>query len=574
MVSINSLIAISNQYFLDPAGLYALTALIPLIVFYLVKKKPEEELMPSMMFFMEDKKSSRVRKAFRNLQRNNLLILHILIISLLAAAVAQPYVQTKDVPEETVVILDSSASMYNQINHAKDFAEDNLGDKNTLIVADSNPEVVLEEASDRQVRNYVEEIEPTHSPGNVADGLSLASHYSGHIIVASDLQSSEGQRDPVDVLKDLKDEGRSVNVFDPEPDNSWGIINIQNEKDESYVDVKNFEESEAEIEVKKNGDLQNYILESGEVKTITFSTDPGKNKIELMDNGFKPDNTGYVSVPKEETFEVAFISERDNPYFETALDLIDFVDVKRYNPPIEDENYLEADVFVFGETDRVLSDTIEEVEGKVEEGSSAVVFGHENVFDQGFNILPVEESSERVNTSVEIFKPQTTNIQSEIFKTDKTEGDSHAEPEEALVMSSHGEGNILFYNIDDKNFRNEITYPLFWQEILRDLVNSPSIDELNIQTGEELDYPSIERPDGEKVEGTTEIDEKGFYKTESGIYAANLENIDESVSQPRSIEDSGLSEEKADKELQSYLISIVLMLLVLEALYLRYIGDL
>ncbi|MFB6215450.1 MAG: BatA domain-containing protein, partial [Candidatus Aenigmatarchaeota archaeon] len=76
-----------SKYFLQPEGLLALAALIPLLIFYLIQKKPEQQIMPSMMFFMRDKKSGKARQAFRTLLRNWLLLLHILLIAGFAAAI-------------------------------------------------------------------------------------------------------------------------------------------------------------------------------------------------------------------------------------------------------------------------------------------------------------------------------------------------------------------------------------------------------------------------------------------------------------------------------------------------------
>ncbi|MDY6768979.1 MAG: BatA domain-containing protein, partial [Candidatus Nanohaloarchaea archaeon] len=80
-----------QQYFLTPIGLIALLALIPLILFYLMRPDPEERMMPSMQFFMEEERSGRMQNAIRMLQRNLVLLLHVLFIGLLAAALAGPY---------------------------------------------------------------------------------------------------------------------------------------------------------------------------------------------------------------------------------------------------------------------------------------------------------------------------------------------------------------------------------------------------------------------------------------------------------------------------------------------------
>ena len=571
MVSINQILSTLGSYFLSPVGLLALLGVIPLVLFYLIKRKPEKEIMPSMMFFMKDKREGKASKAFRKLQRNNLLLLHILIISLLAVAMAQPFLETEESSENAVIILDRSASMANQMDNAKDFIEENKGSSNTLILADSSTEVLAEDSSSTQVSSHINDVEPTHLPGDPARALELASMYDGDMVVASDLQHSQGQRPPEEVVEDLRNDGRDVQIFEPEPDNSWGIVDVDPGEEESSLDIMNFEDTEREITIEKDGEEAVQSVEPGAVETVTFSTSPGENVLSLDSDGFAPDNTAYISVPEREVYDVLFISDEENPYLETAFDLIDFVEMETESPPLD--NDMDADIYMVGETENILSETVNEIEEQVEEGASLVVFGHETVFDTGFDSLPVESSYDIKETPVEIYEPHITSFETTILDTNKTDGESYAEPEESLVKAGYGDGEVFFYNINDKDFRNRLNYPLMWQTVLRDLVDQPSLEELNLQTGDEIDHSSIETASGDEEEGLTELTETGFYEADDRVYAANLESIDESDYQEPSIEAETGDEEMTEEEVQNLVILLIGLLILGEIIYLRYIGE-
>jgi len=572
MVSTDQILNLLGSYFLNPIGLLALATVVPLVIFYLVKRKPEKEIMPSMMFFMKDKKSGKARKAFRKIQRNNLFLLHLLILFLISAAVAQPFLQSEGSSEEAVIVLDNSASMANQIDSAVEFAGDNVGDSNTLIISGSDTEVVLEDSSASQLRSYLSNVEETHLPGDPARGLELASRYDGDIVLASDLQQAEDQRAPEEVVDDLRNDGRSVTIFEPEQDNSWGIVDVDYGEDESSIDVKNMRDTITSVTVRKDNEETSETIEPGAVETVTFSTSPGENVIELEQDGFEPDNTAYISVPEERSYRALMISEEENPYLEKAFELIEFIELDTDSPPIE--NSLDYDLYIMGETGNILSDTVNEVESQVEEGSSLIIFGHETVFDTGFDSLPVERSYELRETEVSIHEPQNTGFETSILDTNKTDGYSYTEPEEAMVRSSYGEGKVFFYNIDDVDFRNRLTYPLLWQNVLIDLLDQPSIEELNLETGEEINHSSIETPSGETEEGVNRLEKTGFYDTGDRVYAANLVDIGESVYEEPDIEIDVDDGEMIENEIQNLVIMLAGLLLLGELIYLRRIGEL
>jgi|GEM_PF-430724 hypothetical protein len=560
-----------SEFFLQPMGLLGLLALVPLIIFYLVRQKPERQIMPAMMFFMKDKKSGKAHTALRRLMRNLILLFHILLILGFAGALAHPFFESPSTSDNTVVVFDTSASMNNDIEQAREFVKSNLGGKNTLIIVDNSVEVAAEETSRRQIMNELRNTESKDVKSNIANGLELASEYSGTIIVASDLDQTVSQKSSLNIIENFRNNDRTVKVMDIQEENSWGIINIDPRNQNSSVDIKNFMEQDTDIELRKDNSVRTVSLDASSVETFNVETGTGTTTIELEEDGFEPDNTAHISIPEETKHDLVFISE-GNLYFEKAIDLIDFVDIEVVSPPVERE--LDADIYVIGETNRVLTDTIEKIESDVEQGRSLIVFGHPGVFDLGLNSLPADPEGGYENSTVTIKQPQQISLGNmPLISADKIEGDSYASPDHALINSDYGDGKVFFYNIKDSEFRTNFLYPVFWKQILQDLVDRPSIQELNLQTGETINALEVETPEGNIETGKIEMDRAGFYKTKTHTYVANLESEAESYSEQIDFGPSVLEQQLEKRNVQN-LTALILALFILGELgYLRHIGE-
>jgi len=503
--------------------------------------------------------------------RNLILLFHILLILGFAGALAHPFFESPSTSDNTVVVFDTSASMNNDIEQAREFVKSNLGGKNTLIIVDNSVEVAAEETSRRQIMNELRNTESKDVKSNIANGLELASEYSGTIIVASDLDQTVSQKSSLNIIENFRNNDRTVKVMDIQEENSWGIINIDPRNQNSSVDIKNFMEQDTDIELRKDNSVRTVSLDASSVETFNVETGTGTTTIELEEDGFEPDNTAHISIPEETKHDLVFISE-GNLYFEKAIDLIDFVDIEVVSPPVERE--LDADIYVIGETNRVLTDTIEKIESDVEQGRSLIVFGHPGVFDLGLNSLPADPEGGYENSTVTIKQPQQISLGNmPLISADKIEGDSYASPDHALINSDYGDGKVFFYNIKDSEFRTNFLYPVFWKQILQDLVDRPSIQELNLQTGETINALEVETPEGNIETGKIEMDRAGFYKTKTHTYVANLESEAESYSEQIDFGPSVLEQQLEKRNVQN-LTALILALFILGELgYLRHIGE-
>ncbi|MFB6145596.1 MAG: VWA domain-containing protein [Candidatus Nanohaloarchaea archaeon] len=566
--------ALSN-FFMQPTWLLALLALIPLIVFYLIQREPEQQVMPAMMFFMKDKKSGKAQQAFRTLMRNLLLLFHILLIVGLAAAMAHPYMNAPSKPDQTVTIMDHSASMANDMSRAKEFVDSHLGKENTLITVGSDVKVPVEKGSAGKVQGLVDSTDARDIRTDIASAIELASDYKGTIIVASDLDQTTSQQSASKIVENLRNQGRKVEVLDIDEKNAWGIVNVEPGKDNSTVDVKNFLDQKARVTVTTDGSSREVLLKPKELRTITVSTSPGKNTVKLEKDGFERDNTAYISIPEQKKYKVVFIRDHPNPYFRKAVQLIEFTSIETVKPPVDRE--LNGDIYVLGDTDRVLSETVRKVEKDVHDGSSLVVFGRRGVFNLNLESITttpiVKKDGGLVNSTVTLKKPVKTTFDTQMMDVNVTGGESLSSPEGAMVRGSYGDGNVLFYNIDDKDFHFNFIYPVFWKSVLKDLVDRPSLTDLNRPTGSTVTGKDVVTPSGKEKSGTVSMDESGFYTVDGKTYAANLENQDESFAEKQDIQfsDSSVGTEKRDVQKLAALLLAFLMLG--EYGYLRRLGD-
>jgi len=561
-----------SSFFLQPIGLLAATAIVPLIIFYLVKKKPEEEIMPSMMFFMEDKRSGKAKTAFRTLLRNLLLLLHILLVLGMSSAIAQPFIEMPGGDKETVVVFDKSASMANDIEQSKSFVKENLGQKNTLITVGENVRVPLERSSPGEVNRYIQNLESKDVETDIASALNIVSEYDGTAVLATDMDQTVNSRETTSIVETMRDNGREVKVYEPDNSNSWGIIDIRYSENNISADVKNFMDQQAEIEAQTNSETRNLNIEPGAVAPVSFSKKTGKNTVSLYEDGVPADNTAYVSVPENSNQKVLYIGDDRNPYLEKVFDLIEFTSFEYKSPPIDRQT--DADIYILGPTNRVLSDTIEGIEQEVRGGDSLIVFSHSNVFNVGFSSLPVESTGTTRNRSVEITEPKRIDIgTTQVMDVNITEGERLTRETNALVRGTYGDGDVLFYNIDDRDFRLDFLYPVFWKHILKDMTDQPSINELNLKTGETIEASEIATPAGTTVEDEVQTEEIGFYEADH-IYAINLLSEEESGTESIELKESETEPEKTERNIQNIFAALILLLLVGELGYLYRLGEL
>ena len=124
---------------LQPIGLFALLLLIPFIIIYLRKPKAINRILPSIMFLSEHKGMMRRSSILQKLLRNLLFLIQLLLLTILLIALAEPYYETAATRlfEDTIIIMDTSASMSHsaQFQRAQEEALRSIGRTTTIIAS-------------------------------------------------------------------------------------------------------------------------------------------------------------------------------------------------------------------------------------------------------------------------------------------------------------------------------------------------------------------------------------------------------------------------------------------------------
>jgi len=98
--------------FANPAALWLLALILPVLLLYLLKQKRREITVPSILLWKQAVEDLSARTPFQKLRSNLLLLLQILIIVLLTALLSQPYLPSAfQESSRCVLVLDLSASM-------------------------------------------------------------------------------------------------------------------------------------------------------------------------------------------------------------------------------------------------------------------------------------------------------------------------------------------------------------------------------------------------------------------------------------------------------------------------------
>lgn len=452
-----------QSYFLNPGNLAALISVIALIALYLLKPKPEKKVMPSVMFFQEDENPGKLKQGLRKIFRNKFLFLHLLIFSLLAVSLADPYINQETTTEELTIYLDATANTAEEFAQVKQYATNQLSERNNLVIASHKTEVYTD-LSESQARQTISETESTDIYPDTETQISSVSSLEGDLFIASnlaDLTSSEAQN-----LVDEYDSDRSVDTYTEEFENSWGITDysITGETVELYI--KNYGKQSSEIDLKMNSEtLQRFEIGANELRTAEVELSEGENNISLSNDEFSGDNTIYIQNPASDNVQVNV--EGDHPYMKEVVNSLPGAELADQNPDILVTDQVSGNLF-----------------SRVENGLNLVYMGSQ---DSSGSELPVRNLEPGAG-DVTVERP----VNKQLYNAEYLEGtvDSEAEslttPESAIVKIVRGEGTVIQYNIIDNSFSRSIMFPLFWKPLFQNMTETIGLQEANKLTGQQI----------------------------------------------------------------------------------------
>ncbi|MBW2988807.1 BatA domain-containing protein [Candidatus Woesearchaeota archaeon] len=609
----------------NPIGLYALLAVVPFILIYLIRPKSFERVIPSLMFMMEEK--SRFRKAsfLRKLLRNLLLIIQLLVILALAFSVAAPYLEIPHtvMVRHNVIVLDASASMQvkdgisTRFSKAVSRARNSLGIRNTIILAENTPIIVMEEASSGNALDILNKLKPKATATNLGDAVLLAGDLLGEkkgvITVISDFISTEGS-DLLMAKRSIVSKGNTVNFIDVyEEAENIAITGIMVDKDETVVEIKNYNPDDENIRVvlandnKKISEKRIDILANSKEK-LTFETLSGVSTISLeAGDSLELDNTAYISSPLKKDFDVLLITNlKEGNKVRAALRALG-VNLEVREPPTVNAYNIGHDIVIINgiSSELFVPTDFVDLQKYVRKGGILVIAAQEDLKDidtQGLlpvDILSLEDKSTSACADLigRIFPkdpfsedPCFTSVNS-YLKADAKNGSitlasAQLDNSPLITQFRMGQGDIVYYGIMDKysGFYSDPFYPVFWNNLLEYLMKVEDIRDYNYKAGTliAIAEQEVSTPTSKMTASKLMLDEAGIYGLEGRNIAVNLADEKESgINRDSMVLDDVLGEFSAEKaldadniDLEVPLLILALVILFIELIYIKRRGDL
>lgn len=622
--------------FENTIGLWALLSLIPFILLYLRRPRPQDKIIPSLMFLIKNIKTSQKFSFLRKLMQNLLFFLQLLALLLLSISVAAPYIILPyDVTlENTVIILDASASMQAEEKGVSRFdktireAKKALSGKNSIILAENIPLIVLEDESTDVALDMLSKLKPKATTTNLGDGMLLAKDIlgerPGRVVVISDFSNVDGP-DLMVVKKTLTTENIVVDFIDvSNKAENIGIISLDVTKHSMKVYIKNFKDKEENVKLKLIKDNKE-ISSSGSIKVLPKSvesfvfddTPTGVSKIVLEPNdNFELDNEAYISAPLKKQIDVLLITNKRYSNLELALDSSKDISLCVVNPPVltictsgdrEDqkiEPYKEDIIIVneinnVGERNGILPGTFIDITAYVKNGGKLIITAQEDLDKIDMYDSAIVSFDGKINEAakvcVDVINEFTKQFEKDIcfaatgkyFRTTLKEDAitiASADRIPIIVIKKVGQGKVAYYGIFDdlSEFKTLPSYPIFWNDLVNFMVETENIDEFNYKAGKILTIPeqTVKTPSGKLKTSKLIMDEAGIYEFDDVKVAVNLLDEKESDLTSLSLEKEAKKEVSLEKERKEHnfgvapiLLLIVFLILCLETFYIKIRGD-
>jgi len=606
-------------------GLYALFAIVPFILIYLIRPKSFEKVIPSLMFIMQEKNKFRKASFLQKLLRNLLLIMQLLIILFLAISVASPYLEIPHtvMVRNNIIVLDVSASMQTKDGISTRFskaigkAKDNLGMRNTIILAENTPVIVLEDASSGESLGLLDKLTPKATSTNLGDAILLASDLLGDkrgvVTVISDFIATEGS-DTLMAKRSLTSKGNSVNFIDVRSEaENVGITDLIVDKDETIVEIKNYKNEDVSIQVnlvKGNSRVseEKIKLLANSKEKIIFDTLEGISKISLeLKDDLSTDNFAYISSPEKKKIRVLLITNYPGGNrIKTALNVLG-VELEVREPPTVNAYNIDHDIVIVSDITKKLFVPTDFVDLKkyTEKGGILIITAQEDLADiDTLDLLPVLiEGRGDTPTSVCVdiigkifpkypfadapcFTSASKYLKAKAYNNTITLASAQLDNSPVIVDTKRGLGEIIYYGIIDKysGFYSDSFYPIFWNNLLNYLMKTEDIRDYNYKSGRMvvINEQEVKTPSVKITRNRLLLDEAGIYEFDNKKVAVSLANEKESDISRENIElKANLEKFSAEKvkdvdnfELEVPLLMAALLILFIEFIYIKRRGDL
>ncbi|MAF34507.1 hypothetical protein CMO91_01550 [Candidatus Woesearchaeota archaeon] len=591
--------------FAFPAGLWALLALVPFILLYLIRPRPKQMGIPSLMFFMKHEGANKVTSLFRTFLKDWLFLMQLLLLLLLAFSAARPFTEySQDVTAENIVfVIDASASMHTKegpttrFHLAKEKAKGLVGARNTVILAKEVPLIGIKNENSITTQEYIQSLAPTETPTRLGDSILLAGETlsKGRVIVISDFVNTGGQ-DPVTARSVVEAKGIAVdfiNVAGLDKSN-MGIVDLTFGESITAI-IANTGSKKQTRTLSAGATRKEITLEPGESDVFSFEEPQGVLKLALEgEDDFKVDDIAYVAGSATSNVSVLLVTNNQSVFLTAALKATGLVTLEVAEPPIvPKERY---DIFILHNVDKdeVLPGTLEAIAAHVKEGSVLIAHAQKdsNLFDyKGLNPVTIDGFKDKAKVVVQQVTAFTKDIDFSVIESvpnAQTEGDVYASAAGTPVLVSKplGAGTTFYFGFIEEasNFKFTPDYPIFWNSLVSFLSGHQEAKRLNYKTGQQLfvgQRTLIKTPAGPVEAASLPLERIGTYAMTGRSYGVSLLNeIESTVNAGASVGQKSTDyqlhtvEETKKYDLDLALLSLALVFVLLEVVFIKMRGDL
>ncbi|MFH0863389.1 MAG: BatA and WFA domain-containing protein [Candidatus Altiarchaeota archaeon] len=428
-----------SSIFVNPMALAGLALIVPIVLLYLLRPKPKIVLFPSTMFIRFMEKNKRFTSFLQRFIHDPLLLMQLLIITLLVAALAAPYYDSKEDirPEQSiVVVIDASASMQATdesptrfqaaVSKARELIRGfNKNDEVSIVVAENIPALVATKASPEAAYGMLGKLNVSDTPTNVGDAMMLG----------RDILTGSTRMKVMYVLSDFAQGGgldpqiakRVAMVSQVEVEflkfgsggANVGIVSLDAKRSSANegelfmtASVRNFgqEASEVNMTVYSGGaylSSQKKSVDAGGEGFFYFKPNisSGENLIKVGleggDDGLSADDTAYTFIPAVRQSSILVLMSSGQDYYlqrmlESLRNVRQPVLYDTSISPLSVNNNF--DIIVLGTMRRdITPDTFRYISSQVQKGTNLVVMGSgslNDVKDDGYlwQMMPVERA--------------------------------------------------------------------------------------------------------------------------------------------------------------------------------------
>ncbi|MEA1895628.1 MAG: BatA and WFA domain-containing protein [Euryarchaeota archaeon] len=606
-------------------------SVIPLIIVYLLKPKAKDIMIPSVMFIAQiTEKQKKIARTIRKIIKDPLFLIQLLILLLLILAIASPYNEerTEIKGGHTIIVLDGSASMQagDRFVKAMERADEHLTARNSIILAENIPVLVLHSGDLDAARNVLADIPMTATTADLYQAILLGSAMltdgNGRIVVISDFANWEGE-DPNVAKKLAEADGIDISFVsvsggrnDIAITGGWLSDGMESQTGHGKYTciIKNYMNSpvDAKIDVLYGGDRSTHSLALGARDSKYFAlNDIGTGVTEIVvhpDDDMMVDNHAYIVIPASETHAVLYISDYNDAPSATVMKLLPSVDATFMTQgAARSTDVHDYDAVVVGLCNGSLKSSLcDTLADYASSGGKVVVMAQEGLLhsDTG-RLLPVslfekanETEIKEVRESVMLRDIDVEDIAIGYYlKGEKKSGSvAWIVAEDGMPIISYGGvglGKVVYLGIPDitgdyawSDFHTMPEYPIFWLNLVDYLCGTGGVKDCNKLTGSAMQFDSKVRattPDKRVIKtDNLLLDQTGVYEMPGKLVSANLYDAAES-----NLEDSGITtaetteastgktvQTTTKKEFDWILLILALALICAELYYIRSRGEL